>query len=273
LTAGVVKRKNMENMDKGVEKMKLTAEIVQELVERVGFRFEIPASGVGPITRCIDDRDNQPVDEFPVAFPGSSAGIIVAALAAGRALEKEGKFRAMSPSQMAKIAEKVLGGSTIHTDEKGEHDPCACAGCGHIMLALRNPKVYGLTEADVRFLKEEYIPSVAETYKKKGEKPEVYEGSHAAHGVVIIDDEKLGLPAQSGGTQVYVFNRALQRKVLGEIAKEIAASHPNISEKDAVKVMNEAADKQTGATVEHLAKDLPKFRVFQEGDKVRVEEL
>ena len=93
--------------------------------------------------------------------------------------------------------------------------------------------------------------------------PIIYQGSHDASAVVVIDELDNGLVSKLGvdeSTRVYVYNQAHHKKILKEAGDKLyEVLSPAISNEDFNKVIWESAERQLKNTLDHLTNGLPFF--------------
>lgn len=193
---------------------------------------------------CIDDRKND--GDAKIRIPGAGLGILMDTLGAKLSL---------TPEQVLSAVEKALGGKlSYHTDKSHEHDPLKCAGCGHCAGALGKPDEYLLTPEALAFLNEKYLPTLDQSCVA----PEVYEGSHGAKGVMIVDGP-ITLTSDKD-TMVYVYHPELHKMAIEQIAGEIAELY-ELNGREVADAIWASAQERLGHTVHHLADGLPQFKV------------
>lgn len=227
---------------------------------------------------CVDGRVTK-AGRF--AGPGGALGIMFAVFAG---LEKWKKEHApaldLDLSKISGIVETALAGMTCHTDTHAVHDgkTLACAGCGHCKGALENPADYGLAESSG------YLRRYVE---ESGITPEVLEGEHAEGAVIVIDKlpdelrekvQPISLPGTGAdGRQSFIFHLEDYLKVIEAIAEKageaVKEKNPDADLKSLATLAREAAEMQTNATLERLAKGLPRFNVsYDEQGEVMVKD-
>ncbi|GEM_PF-2266929 len=260
---------------KPVEAMRY--EDAREFVQANHFAIEaIPEANQPWNLRCVDDRENRTHENgLPdIAIPGAGLGLVMDAFAGLNLLEKEkGVTIHIDAKRIVEVVEGVVGEISFHTDEDNirEDNPLICAGCGHCAGAIKDPEAYLLTDSAIHFLKGSLLPRLTE----QGEKPTVYKGAHGAKAFFIIDAEDVGLPAQSGDSQAYVYNRALHEKAIREIGKRLYSGLyvERVSEDEFVEIFLRATEKRVGETVFRLARTLPKYRILQGKEGIEVDEI
>jgi hypothetical protein len=137
--------------------------------------------------------------------------------------------------------------------------------------SLTKADKYLLSVDDVSYVTSALLPHL----ESKGYTPVVYEGSHDANAVFIIDDAQTALPNQGDGVQAYVYNRAHHKKLVTD-ALDLAVAHyasqfGNIDPDLNAEIAWNVAENRTGVSVTHLAAELPKFLV-QNGTVTQVGE-
>jgi hypothetical protein len=234
-------------------------EAIKLVQERV---LNLPENFIeGPITAdmmsCIDDRKTD--NEARIRIPGAGLGVLMDTLGAGLNL---------TPEQVTSAVEKALGGKiSYHTDKAHEGDELKYAGCGHCAGALKDPQKYLLNDESLSYLNTNYLPQLDE----KSGTPEVYEGSHNAKGVMVVDGPIT--MTSSSDDMVYVYHPTMHRKAIDQIAKEIAELH-ELNANDVAEAIWKSAQERLGHTVHHLADGLPQFKVTKsESGEIEVTEL
>lgn len=204
----------------------MNAAEAQKFVEESAF--EIPEEHLeeerilNVSTCCVDDRRPKGETGLPpeCAIPGADAGVIGNILAASNQLE-------LSLEIKKKLVDKYielkggLGNLRFHTDEDAEkkyqgNKDATAEGCGHFKHSTdpKNQEAYFLNPEDVEIIKGKLREA-----KKEGCTIEILRGKHNIAAVMVIDEETLGL--KHGKALIY--NRALHKKMLGVLSKNLAA--------------------------------------------------
>jgi hypothetical protein len=258
----------------GVKKMGL--EEARDFVKKAVFEVENKSLEQDTVLNlgacCIDGRrpNNERENELPIlAIPGADEGLMANVLSACN------RF-GLSIEDKKKILEelvKLRGGLKnlhFHTDDHSEHEhnPNIAGGCGHFRLSFEKPEDYGLTKEDVDLI----LYELSEILKEGGVR-EVLHGKHEESAVMLVDDPILGLKHNVDNRQVFVYNRALHRKLLIVIASKLKDLF-KADAKDVEKVILEMNDFQLLATVNRLAVGQQMYSITknQEG-KVQVVEV
>jgi len=188
--------------------------------------FEIPKDLIrypsippADFLRCIDDREHRKGEELPlIAIPGGGLGLVIAVFRAIHQLEEKKKrtFSLIEPQQIVDRIEHLIGIPHFHSDENHDGDILPCAGCGHCAGAIN---VNDLSAQSVAFLKDSYIPGLV----KRGIRPTVYQGEHAASAVFIIKDFHTGLTPYSkgNGPRAYVLNKEWYKYIVSQMCDEL----------------------------------------------------
>ena len=223
---------------------------------------------------CVDGRYlAEDAGAGPLARPGSDAGDMLAAMAALRRLAAEGA--PLDPGalrgKVLEAAVAVAGGAEnfdFHTDDHhlrgGSADLPAedlvARGCGHLAQAERDPEAYGVAPEDVR----ELFRTLAEL-KRKGAKESVLSGDHGETAVMVLKSPFLGLRRSAEPGQAFVYQEALHRQRLAELAYRLAGMQEFVSAGiDAerfTQALSDAAGIQTGQTLRRLASGLPIYKI------------
>ncbi len=233
--------------------------------------------------RCIDDRErrrpdtSQPLPE--VAVPGAGLGLLLDFVAAARRAAFEYELLnkpVFTPAHAFEVVEKHLGHLSLHTDTVNTgHSALACAGCGYCALSLDTKHEQcvnsGLEVQDVLVV-EELLPAVVARCQLAGDHVMVYEGPHAADGILIIDDPTIGMPSTNfDGTQVFVYHQANRLALLATLADKLYPSVQRrcdrISPTHWGEMVTRVAHARTKHALQKLAAGLPRFSITRDGDK------
>lgn len=247
------------NLEKAKE---FVAQNTYKFPEEIIKQFE---SGEFPFKlECIDDRRGGEQGELVLAIPGAGLGVVMDVLGGVKILNDQtaGEFK-LTPEEAYTSVQNVLGTVSYHTDQANvdNHNPLFCAGCGHCAGALKNPGDYLQTEEAVDFVGNKLLLDL----KQSGVLPSVYPGAHDASLVVIVDNLTDGITSKGEETQAYVYNKAWHEKILETISKKLAEGQ-SVSSDEIFSALREAKDVRLNHTIEHLAKNHPKFVLHEDGD-------
>lgn len=223
--------------------------------------------------RCIDYRSEGSLP--PIGIPGAGLGLVVTAVAAVRQLETQKGNISFSFADITQLIEKEFGLPTFHTDAEHhatDQDELLCMGCGFCRTAFHSPEKFLLTREDLaaigqysrELVTRGIIPVVLRTPEQK------------PSAIMVIDSLDIAMPTVSPtGKRAYTYSRAIHVEILQKLAR---AFYERISAKEihageVTKAFLDAASVQLQATIDHVGSTLPQFRVFREGEVIRVEPL
>lgn len=223
------------------------------------FASQNALNGVNTHSRCVDGRYEKRDDMPECSLPGADAGKLLIAFAT---LENLGiKVDEQTAKKVLSALLGAIGGASnfhFHTDDHNTGE--VALGCGHIKYARQNPLEYGITIEIADLLKRSL-----EELKGQGANEEVLSGKHEERAILVVKGEKGVAPKDGEGNQVFVYQKTMAEKAISDFAKVLVEldelKEKNITIEQLITTMNSITGKQLGATIGHIAKDLPVYSV------------
>lgn len=221
--------------------------------------------------QCVDGRN---LEGKRFACPGAGLGIHLGVLAGIELYQRDNPGLGIKPEEVAGHLEELFG-VTCHTDEHAAQDACIFAGCGHCNGAIKAPDQYGISPETAKHLE----VRAQELANQGGLTPDVLKGSHGEQAVFVveisIEGEGILLPGTGkDGSQAFIChleNFLNTAEDLAIRALHLTRNPSEFSEEQVASAVREATTKQVTATLEKLAKGLPRYRVFCENGQVQTE--
>lgn len=227
-------------------------------------RFEV-AVDERFIARCIDGRYPHAKDVAPLAYPGADVGQVLVVMAAAHTYGF-----VVSAGEVFDVLKKLEGGvGRIHDHTDELHTTSYCAGCGHVQLVRKYPKMYGLTKASCDEVLDVFAHMVH---------PDVLTGVHHESAVIVATgSQKWSIYSQDDSMSVFVVHkaltdarhRALAKIMVGSGILRVPTSQSKLDEETVYEYLSAVFDDHLIATSAHLATGLPQFVAkFTDGGEV-----
>lgn len=257
-----------------MQKYTLSKDQVHDLVQENKYKIN-PKHKF--LSRCIDgryaDSDNLP----PLSLAGADAGELALIIATANAYGLE-----VDIDKVFKVLVEVVGGIKnfqMHSDRHG--DPkIAASGCGHIKQIGLDPVAYGLTEEQVKKIKD-----ILEEAKKNGAKETILVGDHNEGAALIVtgpytvstryslQDEK------AHEVEVFVHQGTLIDERHRELAKKLLENKAvklldGLDHEYFYQVLGEMTENHLMETAKRLAHGLPLYSIaFAADGTFKIEEM
>ena len=180
------------------------------------------------MSRCIDGRYNR-VEGLPaLAIPGADAGQMCIIFSACR----KGNLP-FNPEKVFKALIEIVGRISnlrFHRDDHSK-DQAHLSGCGYIGQISLDPKAFGLTQQDVKFVKEKVDFAIENRVEEV-----VLHGEHSEAAVLLLSGNYSVYPKDDSDPneilQTFVFHQSLMEKRTRILAQKLIKNNAvqNISE-------------------------------------------
>lgn len=207
--------------------------------------------------KCIDGRYLSTEFSGAIARPGGDFGYVMALL--------DVNFEKGLGLTSEEIADKVYNTISqisrpyhIHTDEHALHDPSLLIGCGHIVKSTLDSEYANYFSSAYNSAPEDVKKVLSVTEKHLSEDKIdilVLKGEHKEKGVLIVTGTKKTVNQCNGKEMYFVYDKTRDDAFIDQLVNELGIE--GLTAED----LKRSSDKQLNATLELLAKDLPKFIV------------
>lgn len=267
-----------------VQKLTLAAAdiYVQDNCEQV----PIPTVVTAEMLDCVDGRSGK---KLVIAVPGGGMGMLGKSLATINQLKNQyiadGNERRVRIMSQQLTFNRVRGffwdhlkGMSCHTDDRdhGEHNHLACAGCGHLMALINNPR-YGLGEYTEPF--RDFAAELKIRFDQGDPKVIIrsFPGQHKEQAVLRIkgishNGSVLSVRSTDGETSVFVVNEApvflLLARAAAVMYNEFERTFPDlgVTKTRFIDMMRGTYHHQTDLSLYSLARGLPVFDVREQAN-------